>query len=378
MKIKKILFALLAMLTLVACDENEQDYPLSTNPANLLKTADQKATVATLCNVCDGKLYKVDYKADYMLNDVLADNLAGSTPSLVQFIFSQLLSQPSQAINARIDAGCSAFCVRSPEGDVLCGRNFDYRFPSSANVLMDNVPVTKGDHRSLAIASMPFLDVNTYHAGSLSDGVTDVSVVAAVPYLCMDGMNDQGLFICVLSLKGAGGAIQNDSTKTDINSSVAIRKVLDRCSTVDEAIMAFDQHNFCSDGRVNSESNFHFLVADATGNAKVLEYTHPEGSDEWVMNILNEDHVTNFYLTKGWTQIGVGRDRYDKLHDKLNEKNRVMTETECMQLLDAVHSNLNPEELTSNTQWSVVYNLTKRTATICVDKDYTRQFHFAL
>lgn len=376
---KKIFLTLIALAVMTACDDDEKGspLPLSTNPASLLKTADQRATVATLRNVCDGKLYKVDYKADYLLAKALQEGAGTSSEKLVGFIFENLLNSPEKPAEAKIDAGCSAFRVRSPEGDVLCGRNFDYRFPSSANVLMDNNPVLKGDYRSLAIASMPFLD-QVYGAGSLSDGKTDISVVAAVPYLCMDGMNDKGLFICVLSLKGGGGAYQDDPTKTDINSSIGIRKVLDRCSTVDEVITAFTEHNFCAEGKTDTDANFHFLVADATGNAKVLEYIRPEGQEEWVMNILNEDHVTNFYLSKGWSDIGVGRDRYEKIHNKLNEKNRVLTEEECMELLDAVHSDLNPNELTSNTQWSVVYNLTKKTATICVDKDYTRKFHFAL
>lgn len=378
MKIR--LFPLLALLILAACGDNESkpDYPLSSNPAALLKTAEQKATVATLRNVCDGKLYKVDYHADYMLQKALNEGAGCSTQTLVGFIFDNLLNDPSQPSEAKIDAGCSAFCVRSPKGDVLCGRNFDYRYPSSANVLIDNKPVQKGDYRSLSIASMPFLDVKKYGAGSLSDGKTDISVVAAVPYLCMDGMNDKGLFICVLSLKGGGGAFQDSPEKTDINSSVGIRKVLDRCSTVDEAIAAFAEHNFCAEGKTNSDANFHFLVADATGKTRIIEYIRPDGKDDWQMNLLDEDHVTNFYLSEGWNHIGVGRDRYEKIHNKLNEKNRILTEDECMELLDAVHSDLNPEELTSNTQWSVVYNLTKKTATVCIDKDYSRKFHFAL
>lgn len=74
------------------------------------------------------------------------------------------------------------------------------------------------------------------------------------------------------------------------------------------------------------------------------------------------------------------KERYDKLHETLEKKNRVMTEDECMSLLDAVHTDLQSEggDITSNTQWSVVYNLTKKTATICVDKDYNRKLPYRL
>lgn len=69
---------------------------------------------------------------------------------------------------------------------------------------------------------------------------------------------------------------------------------------------------------------------------------------------------------------GGGQSRYDTLHDTPEGKNRVMTEDECMALLDTVHTNLQSEggDITSNTRWSVVYNLSKKTATICVNKNY--------
>lgn len=94
--------------------------------------------------------------------------------------------------------------------------------------------------------------------------------------------------------------------------------------------------------------------------------------------MLDEDHVTNFYLTEGWQNLGVGQNRYDIIHNRLQEKQRILTEDEAMQLLQDVHQLLNPEEITSNTQWSVVYNLTEKTATVCVDKDYETRLHFNL
>ena len=55
-----------------------------------------------------------------------------------------------------------------------------------------------------------------------------------------------------------------------------------------------------------------------------------------------------------------------------------MTEEEAMQLLASVSRGLNPEELTSNTHWSVVYNLTKKTATVCVARDFDNPLKYTL
>lgn len=376
---KIIFFVLLVAIILMACNTKQKNdlkthlYPLSTNPATLVKADDQIKTIKTLANVCDGKLYMIEYQSDYKLSEII-DKGAASSEELTKLLYTYLLNNSTKDSKAEMDAGCSAFCVKSPDGDVLCGRNFDYRFVSSANVLVQNTPVDSKSFKSLGIAAMPFLDSDVFKAGSLSDGKTDISPVLAVPYLCMDGVNEKGLFICVLSLRG-GGAVQHDASKTNTVPSLAIREILDQATTVQDAINAFAKHNFFADGE-DSPNNYHFLIADATGKSVVLEYTRPEGKTDWVMNILDEDHVTNFYLSKGWGSIGVGQNRYEIIDKTLNEKNRVMTEEECMDLLQSVCQQLDPKEVTSNTQWSVVYNLTKGTATICVDKDYKKQFHF--
>lgn len=352
------------------------------NPAAILRTDAQKAMVATLRDVASGHLYTMDYDADYMLDKLMEQGGARSNEEMTGFIAGNLLELP--ALDSMFASfGCSGFCAKSPDGDVLVGRNFDYRFTSSANLMIrDNA--SKG-HKSLGIAALPFLSPETYVAGALSDGTTDVSLPAvASVYCCMDGMNDAGLFIAVLSLRG-GGASQHDPSKKNVLPPVAIRLVLDGCKTVDEAVEVFRSHNFFADGE-DSPANYHFLIADATGKSRVVEYWRPgeeapvadPKAKDWTMNVIEADHVTNFYLTEPWSNLGVGQDRYKTLHSTLDSKNRVLTEDECMDLLKAVHSDLNPGEVTSNTQWSVVYNLTRRTATVCVDKDYTNPLHFSL
>ena len=46
------------------------------NPAAYLKTDEQRASVATLTDVNDGKLYTMDYTADYQLDALLEANVA--------------------------------------------------------------------------------------------------------------------------------------------------------------------------------------------------------------------------------------------------------------------------------------------------------------
>ncbi|MDO5321920.1 MAG: linear amide C-N hydrolase [Bacteroidia bacterium] len=382
------LFGLIMLSAISSCKNNGSsncEGTPSPNPAALLLTDAQKETAATLRDIKDGHLYRMDYSADYKIKELLAQGGARSNEELVAKVFKNLLNLPVSAPDSLPGFGCSAFCVKSPEGDVLVGRNFDYRFVSSANIVVHNlVPQAL---ESFCISAMPYLDVDKYVAGSLSDGTTDISVptVASI-YCCLDGMNEAGLFIGVLSLRG-GGAVQHDPDRSNIIPSLAIRLCLDGCKTIDEALDVFRSHNFFADGE-DSPNNYHFLIADASGRSVVVEYYRPgeeapvgdAGAKDWTLNVLDEDHVTNFYLSEGWQSLGVGQARYDSLHTTLDRTKRIMTEDECMDLLNVVHTDLNSEngEITSNTQWSAVYNLTRKTATVCVDKDYGCKLHFSL
>ena len=382
------MIAIAGVMAFTSCQKDgsaETEGGLSDNPAAMLQTEEQKKTVSTLRDVKDGHLYTIEYPADYKLKDIMALGGAKSSEELMAKVFWHLLNLPVSRASSRMDYGCSAFCVRSPEGDVLVGRNFDYRFVSSANVVVHDL--ASGAHESMCISALPYLDMDRYIAGSLSDGRTDISIPAvASVYCCLDGMNEAGLFIGVLSLRG-GGAVQHDAGRSNIVPSLAIRIALDACSTVDEAVEMFRNHNFFADGE-ESANNYHFLIADASGKSVVVEYYRPgeeapvedPKAKDWTLNVLDEDHVTNFYLSEGWQNLGVGQARYDSLHSTLERKGRIMTEDECMDLLNIVHTDLHSEngEITSNTQWSAVYNLTRKKATVCVDKDYATKLHFSL
>ena len=49
-----------------------------------------------------------------------------------------------------------------------------------------------------------------------------------------------------------------------------------------------------------------------------------------------------------------------------------------MRLLPVMIAQPDPKEVSSNIQWSAVYNLTKKTVTICVDKVFTKKYDFEL
>lgn len=143
MKNKGFLFIVLAALTTIqSCKSHrfsEVEGVPSDNPATILQTDAQKATAATLRDIKEGHLYTMENTADYKLNEIMDQGGAKSSEDLIMKVFQNLLNLPVSASDSKMDYGCSAFCVKSPEGDVIVGRNFDYRFVSSANVAVHNI-----------------------------------------------------------------------------------------------------------------------------------------------------------------------------------------------------------------------------------------------
>ena len=349
-------------------------------PAGLLRDRAQMKTVQSLKDLGEGRLYRMDYKADYRLQDFIDADL--NSKEAVQGGVAEMLldfsSMPSSLPALR--PACSAFQAVTPEGDVIYGRNFDYDFADGASLIVRTRP--RGGYRSMSLVSMSHIGMT---GAQLADGETDLSMLVAAPYAMMDGVNEKGFCISVLDLTGGDCARQYNKEKHSIMTTVLMRLLLDRAATVEEALALCRQYNFFADGEQRrvpwrDKTNYHFLLSDASGRTVVLEYVREDGlkgKGPWVMNVIDARFVTNFYLAEGWRNVIRPDDRYPILKQRLSEKQGVLTEAEAMALLREVCQKPSSSDDPS-TQWSVVYNLTRRTATVCPAGDYSRSFTFSL
>ena len=355
---KKACFCLLLAFLLALTPYHAAFAEMTANPAALLKTDEQARSIASIKDIDGGLFYTMDYTADYKLDEALRENLTDAA-SLEGFVQKHLLSGEAQA-KLTAEAGCSAFVSTTEDGCVLFGRNFDYKMDMAA-VLIRTAP--KDGYQSVGLVDTGWIG---YGIGSLNDGVTDLSLAVSFPYLIMDGMNEKGLAVCVLQLDGE--PTRQDRGKPKISTTVAMRLILDRASTVDEAIALLDAYDMQS---ASPNANFHFLLSDATGNTVVVEYCINE------MSVLDETYVSNFYLDPNMNGFGHGQNRYDVMTAALSFKNNILTESEAMSLLELV-SQPETEAATSMTQWSVVYDLTHLDATVAIRRDYGNLFNFTL
>lgn len=344
------LFALLPSTTLPAAH--------AANPAKHLSTAAQKSSLASLKDLHHGLLYSMEYTADYKLDDCLQADAIDISSLINQMQHSLLKNNTKSPVNTNPGGGCSAFTAKTETGTLLYGRNFDFKMDMTA-VLIRTHP--KNGYASIGLADTGWVG---YGIGSLDDGKTDISMAACMPYLVMDGINEKGLTISVLKLDGA--PTRQNTGKHKITTTVAIRLVLDRAATVDEAIALLKQYDMQS---AMDNANFHFLLADATGKTVTLEYCAND------MHVLDNTFITNYYVTPSMNGFGHGKDRYEIIEKTLAFKKNVLTTEEAMSLLSLV-SQPETDESTSMTQWSALYEPNSLKMTVAIRQDYTRLFTF--
>jgi hypothetical protein len=318
-------------------------------------------TIGTL-KMLDEHICLLDYKCDYDLEGMLAQGCPSILKTAV--FFQKTIHSPKIAPNPFAGhGGCSTFNVRTPDGKVLMGRNFDYK---ESRVMVVWTHPKKG-YRSMSVC-------NQNHAlyVDLRKSRRPLRVLAA-PYISMDGINEKGLACAILELLGKPTRQQRG--KTPITTNVALRGVLDTCATVEEAIAFLKKY----DMRDVLGACYHYFFTDADNNSAIVEYVD---GDMYVYRQKKPDEsmkLTNFFITPHGVCREKGRDRYEKMECALNDT-PVMDENRAMELLKSVmvcfRSKYKVFRIT--TSWSAVFNCTDRSMLLCAGMDYSRRYKLSL
>ena len=379
------------VLSLASCSDDESSSPKVTkkNPTTFIKDAEKVAMLRSMKDVDgSGRLYEINYTADYKLDAVLKSGCTETTQLFNYVAYLLYDSLPSKKAQVSFDAGCSAFAAPDREsGNFLMGRNYDFchatadgkGYKSIAAIMVHTAP--KGGKKSISMVDGMQLG---YGQGFYTDGESDLSLLMGLPYAALDGINEDGFAIGVLALK-ENQTKQNIEGKPRIGTTTAIRMLLDRASTVKEALAMLEDYNMDMQG--SGRSNYHYFMADATGDYAIVEYTLAKGDTiPTVMETLTGNDtlrcVTNFYVSP--TMVGTndgwgsdhGKDRYWKLRDCLAENNYKLGADQAMVLLDSVSQPANLANITSQTQWSCLYNLSEKTLRLALLREYGKFYNF--
>ncbi len=286
-------------------------------------------------------MYQMTYYGDYGFDEFLEVG-ARNDADIETFVTKRLLK--GLPINLGVTGdGCTAFVVRNESGDILFGRNFDFLYAPSLQLYT----APNNGYASVSTVNLAFAG---YSGDNLPDGsFFDTFLTLAAPFLPFDGMNEKGLAIALLAVPKA--EVPYNPDKITLNTTTAIRLVLDKAATVEEAIELLKQYNIYFSGGIEC----HYLIADASGHSVIVEYVNQELC---VVESETEYQIASNFIAYNGLNIGEGFtefERYDRVQNAIEENNGILEVSGAIQLLaDVGVFDGDIDKL----QWSVLYNLT--------------------
>ena len=286
-------------------------------------------------------MYQMTYYGDYGFDEFLEVG-ARNDADIEAFVTKRLLK--GLPINLGVTGdGCTAFVVKNESGDILFGRNFDFLYAPSLQLYT----APNNGYASVSTVNLAFAG---YSGDNLPDGsFFDTFLTLAAPFLPFDGMNEKGLAIALLAVPKA--EVPYNPDKITLNTTTAIRLVLDKAATVEEAIELLKQYNIYFSGGIEC----HYLIADASGHSVIVEYVNQELC---VVESETEYQIASNFIAYNGLNIGEGFtefERYDRVQNVIEENNGILEVSGAIQLLaDVGVFDGDIDKL----QWSVLYNLT--------------------
>ena len=326
-------------------------------------------SIEQLTDYEDGyNLYRMDVKYDYSIENVINRGIEDD-----QMMIDSMLKEVLPLLPVKMKApnfGCTSFSLTDTDGDVHMGRNYDFKSDTSA-MLVYCTP--KDGYKSVAVAALDNVSANVP-----DENIKKKLASLASPFICLDGINEKGVSISVLTLDSE--PVRQNTGKPVISTTLAIRLVLDRAATTEEAVELLRSYDmYSSAGR-----DYHFYITDASGDGRVVEYDCESETRELVAT--PSEAVTNFFIIYKEKALpnqkngiyGHGRERYDAVMKVLEEEKGNYTNDTVWKAMKSAAQSPNPDDVTSNTQWSVSYNNTDLTAESAIRRNWEDIIHIEL
>ena len=326
-------------------------------------------SIEKLTDYDDGyNLYRMDVKYDYSLDNIINYGIKDD-----QTMIDAILKEALPLLPVKIKApnfGCTSFTLTDTDGDIHMGRNYDFGKNTSAMLVYCE---PKDGYKSIAFAAMDNVSANVP-----DENIQKKLASLTAPFICLDGMNEKGVSIAVLTLDSE--PVRQNTGKPVIATTLAIRLVLDRAATTEEAVELLHSYDmFASSGR-----DYHFYITDASGDGRVIEYDI-NGEPRELIDTPSEA-VTNFFIRHKDKVLpnqkngiyGHGRERYDAVLKVMETEKGNYTNDTVWNALKAAAQDPKPDVITSNTQWSVSYNNTDLSADIVIRRHWNDVTHCEL
>ncbi len=365
---KKILavFVMFFLMSMTACSStnhsestNQQTQILSNQDGNI-QNAEIVIPSMDITELVSG-LSVVRFEGNDGFSEFLLNGGASSDGEVVSYIVSSMINGAGDLIFQGNPFGCSTIAAVNDKDEYLFGRNFDWY--NCEALIVESYP--DDAYASISTVNTDFIRQGA-GAASAAFSVDSIMTIASL-YAPIDGMNEKGLAVSVNMIQDSD-TIAQDSDLPDITTTTAVRMLLNKAASVDEAVALLKEYD------LHASFGFmvHLAVADAKGNSAVIEYVNQK------MIVTKTPVVTNFYLSEG-EKYGIGtsqsQERYETLINTLDDSS-VLSEAEVADALESVSKHHYSDGET--TEWSVVFNLTIGEVVYFHREDYTKAYRIAL
>jgi choloylglycine hydrolase len=183
-------------------------------------------------------------------------------------------------------------------------------------------------------------------------------------------MNEKGVSAALLVVPVVSTVY--DENKVSMNQTVAIRLILDKAATVDEAVELLGQYNVYFSNNLKS----HILIGDAEGNSVIAEYY--DGALQAVTSAEDYQIAANHiaYNNENIFESPDSLTRQEAVEQVITDSGNRLDMQTCQELLNAV--GLYNRDKSDRLQWSVVYDLTDRSGRIWPRRDSSASWDFTV
>lgn len=308
-------------------------------------------TICSIHQISDKPAFEITRYGSFSLDDYLKvgakdiHELASFIAKDISFGLYQYQPEPD---------GCSAFFATTPDGDLIMARDYDSASTRPFIVTTDGADGS----RILGLSNAGWL----MQGDNTEPTLIDQLAFSMCPYIMVDGMNEFGLSYALFSANGSRAPLDED--KITLFGHTTCATLLNKAKTVEEAVELLSQYNISWTGVWPC----HYMLCDVDGNCAVVEYVCGEMQVTYMEG--NYMVCSNFILYDNPTLAGFGKDRYLNYQNALEETDGVITIEKAFELLKE-------NTIKGDEQWSVIYNLTKRTLSVTFYGDYDNIYTYS-
>lgn len=302
--------------------------------------------------------YSMEVDGDYYFEEFLQEGGASSDQEVSAFLTKKISKGFYSVSMENSGTACSTLSASDASGAHLWGRNYDWT--DSVPILVKHTP----ENGYASISTCDFQHVTGNPEVLPENFITKLLAVAAL-YVPMDGINEAGL--CVADLEvNEGGMIDPDTDKPDLTVTTAIRLLLNKAATVEEAIDLLQEYDIHASAGISH----HLSISDASGASVAVEFINGEPV------VAKTNCVTNFNLANGDTSAGgeSAQKRYESLCSLYEESKGTLT---LEQVQEALAQVAQPDG-EWKTQWSIAYDQNTQTAIYTFESDYEHPYTISI